>query len=102
MIRRPPRSTLFPYTTLFRSRGLEVNRESAYSDTVDEGLVISQNPQTGTLFRGDAVTIVASLGPELVEVPQVRAVGVEEATRQLEAAGFLVVKIGRASCRERV
>src|SRR5256885_13221996 len=25
MIRRPPRSTLFPYTTLFRSRNLEVN-----------------------------------------------------------------------------
>src|SRR2546427_1595738 len=24
MIRRPPRSTLFPYTTLFRSRGLPV------------------------------------------------------------------------------
>src|SRR3712207_8887139 len=24
MIRRPPRSTLFPYTTLFRSRGLGV------------------------------------------------------------------------------
>src|SRR4051794_41211810 len=24
MIRRPPRSTLFPYTTLFRSKGLEV------------------------------------------------------------------------------
>src|SRR3712207_8969836 len=24
MIRRPPRSTLFPYTTLFRSRGLEL------------------------------------------------------------------------------
>src|SRR3989442_11692893 len=23
MIRRPPRSTLFPYTTLFRSRGFE-------------------------------------------------------------------------------
>src|SRR3989442_7776523 len=26
MIRRPPRSTLFPYTTLFRSSGLEVLR----------------------------------------------------------------------------
>src|SRR6266699_5932004 len=25
MIRRPPRSTLFPYTTLFRSRGPEEN-----------------------------------------------------------------------------
>src|SRR3712207_8348004 len=26
MIRRPPRSTLFPYTTLFRSRGRELLR----------------------------------------------------------------------------
>src|SRR3712207_7745318 len=26
MIRRPPRSTLFPYTTLFRSRGASRNR----------------------------------------------------------------------------
>src|SRR3712207_8843748 len=26
MIRRPPRSTLFPYTTLFRSRGTEAQR----------------------------------------------------------------------------
>src|SRR5260221_9729011 len=26
MIRRPPRSTLFPYTTLFRSRGVAVQR----------------------------------------------------------------------------
>src|SRR5256885_9257336 len=25
MIRRPPRSTLFPYTTLFRSRGILIN-----------------------------------------------------------------------------
>src|SRR5690554_7011926 len=27
MIRRPPRSTLFPYTTLFRSTALEIQRE---------------------------------------------------------------------------
>src|SRR5258706_6275689 len=29
MIRRPPRSTLFPYTTLFRSRGDGGNPEAA-------------------------------------------------------------------------
>src|SRR5256885_10009592 len=29
MIRRPPRSTLFPYTTLFRSLGLEVQAQQA-------------------------------------------------------------------------
>src|SRR2546430_13738257 len=28
MIRRPPRSTLFPYTTLFRSEWLEVERKA--------------------------------------------------------------------------
>src|SRR5256885_4582331 len=29
MIRRPPRSTLFPYTTLFRSRSLRRQRRAA-------------------------------------------------------------------------
>src|SRR5256885_6187491 len=29
MIRRPPRSTLFPYTTLFRSRGTAPHRAGA-------------------------------------------------------------------------
>src|SRR2546430_14151155 len=35
MIRRPPRSTLFPYTTLFRSRG-SPPRNSALRDTLVE------------------------------------------------------------------
>src|SRR5258708_40095782 len=30
MIRRPPRSTLFPYTTLFRSHGLGFDRFQGY------------------------------------------------------------------------
>src|SRR5258708_24561077 len=29
MIRRPPRSTLFPYTTLFRSQSMNVNPDQA-------------------------------------------------------------------------
>src|SRR2546430_16958726 len=32
MIRRPPRSTLFPYTTLFRSRALRVLEQSDVDD----------------------------------------------------------------------
>src|SRR6266576_4319821 len=31
IIRRPPRSTLFPYTTLFRSRRVEMLGESAHA-----------------------------------------------------------------------
>jgi eukaryotic-like serine/threonine-protein kinase len=61
-----------------------------HSDTVAEGDVISQDPTTGTLFRGDTVSFVVSLGPELVEVPRVRAMGVEAATELLQGLGFTV------------
>src|SRR5438874_6443619 len=43
MIRRPPRSTLFPYTTLFRS-GMSVMEISHRSKTFDE---IIQGAETG-------------------------------------------------------
>src|SRR5260221_6720326 len=33
MIRRPPRSTLFPYTTLFRSQRAQVNRWLLFAAT---------------------------------------------------------------------
>src|SRR3712207_8918238 len=35
MIRRPPRSTLFPYTTLFRSRALWARWMSCVNSTTD-------------------------------------------------------------------
>src|SRR3712207_9301250 len=44
MIRRPPRSTLFPYTTLFRSAALE--RAEVSPDQV-EGVVMGQVLQAG-------------------------------------------------------
>src|SRR5689334_24575269 len=39
MIRRPPRSTLFPYTTLFRSRERATPREMV-SDTARVGVTV--------------------------------------------------------------
>src|SRR2546426_2137998 len=44
MIRRPPRSTLFPYTTLFRSRNAGVYRNrytSELGDIVDSAPIFS-------------------------------------------------------------
>src|SRR3712207_8549981 len=35
MIRRPPRSTLFPYTTLFRSQALVLNGTDTWVDIPD-------------------------------------------------------------------
>jgi len=72
-------------------RGLEVAVSGeVFSDTVPEGVVISQDPPTGTLYRGDTISFSVSLGPELVEVPQVKAMGVEAATELLEGLGFEV------------
>src|SRR5258708_29543030 len=53
MIRRPPRSTLFPYTTLFRSAGgptRDADKSSLYVLRAD-GSVISKQ-QGGWLGRG--------------------------------------------------
>jgi serine/threonine-protein kinase len=68
---------------------VEVTGEE-FSDSVPEGDVISQDPTTGPLFKGDTVELVVSKGPELVEVPRVIAMGVDAATEKLEALGFQV------------
>src|SRR5438034_5545749 len=47
MIRRPPRSTLFPYTTLFRSQLLEQRRGDLVRDRVAEKKVREGRPQVG-------------------------------------------------------
>src|SRR3712207_7374205 len=46
MIRRPPRSTLFPYTTLFRSRLGQLLAE-ARDDARDRGLLVVAGDEHG-------------------------------------------------------
>jgi eukaryotic-like serine/threonine-protein kinase len=70
--------------------GFRVHVTRVHHDTVPKGEVISQNPSSGTGFRGDRVELSISRGPVLVAVPQVKGMGVDEATRILEAAGFQV------------
>src|SRR3989449_10618665 len=99
MIRRPPRSTLFPYTTLFRShrgaRAVElVEAPPRLADQV--GVEGPAEPAIG----GDEEERDAPRGtlPSFRRLAQQR-----EALRQLgivEIAHHL--EIGRASCRERV
>src|SRR3989454_11174430 len=42
MIRRPPRSTLFPYTTLFRSTHASVGVHTAFQDSTPLILLVGQ------------------------------------------------------------
>src|SRR2546430_12078231 len=46
MIRRPPRSTLFPYTTLFRSRADRIERNISGEQTMDVVRTILRPEQT--------------------------------------------------------
>src|SRR3712207_8061655 len=55
MIRRPPRSTLFPYTTLFRSAGAIGHgpEEDFLFETTDEFGIPNQGPSADFLFGAD-------------------------------------------------
>ncbi len=72
----------------FQALGLEVELDERYHDQVAEGDVIRQTPPDGTLFAGDSVRLVLSLGPHLVEVPSVYNFGTEAAIAELEDLGF--------------
>jgi serine/threonine-protein kinase len=68
-------------------RGADVN-----SDTVPAGNVVSQDPASGTLHRGDAVTLVVSKGPVMVQVPNVVDQQDALAEKALTDLGFTVDK----------
>src|SRR3712207_6872477 len=85
MIRRPPRSTLFPYTTLFRSLG--------------SGAFDRPTHPTGATMSG------AGAGNLLLDLRQVRALGLEfderlgltgrseEHTSELQSRQYLVCRL---------
>src|SRR3712207_7221339 len=91
MIRRPPRSTLFPYTTLFRSRGRRgcvVERSRAARGT---GAVSATFHSPEPLAAGATVT----LGEEVAHHARVRRLEVrsEEHTSELQSRQYLVCRL---------
>ncbi|WUF25898.1 Stk1 family PASTA domain-containing Ser/Thr kinase [Kribbella sp. NBC_00482] len=70
--------------------GFVVGRSTQYDEKVAEGNVISQTPNNGTLFAKDKVSLVVSLGPPLVEVPDVKRKTTADAQKILGDAGFKV------------
>src|SRR3712207_7778924 len=79
MIRRPPRSTLFPYTTLFRSRA-----EAARDGQRDSRLVRLQAEHPGR--RGVALEVQTRATADL----QHRS---EEHTSELQSRQYLVCRL---------
>src|SRR4051794_41723979 len=73
MIRRPPRSTLFPYTTLFRSRG--------------EAILTTSSPSLSPFFR------VSWPAPTVEDGPGRARDRSEEHTSELQSPVHLVCRL---------
>src|SRR5256885_4778333 len=65
MIRRPPRSTLFPYTTLFRSQVLGQRRGGREVRDPDERSVVGDGEMTVHAVGHDGAVGVPGLEPRL-------------------------------------
>src|SRR2546430_9110602 len=57
MIRRPPRSTLFPYTTLFRSRFEDVTSSATRIKFLTDGLLIREELVDPHLTRYSVIMV---------------------------------------------
>jgi serine/threonine protein kinase/beta-lactam-binding protein with PASTA domain len=64
--------------------------ETVHDRNVPKGAVVSQEPASGTLTRGQTVTLTISEGPKLVKVPNYIGKQVEDATEALRKRGFQV------------
>src|SRR5690625_7040704 len=83
MLRRPPRSTLFPYTTLFRS-ALAV----AIAEAFMLRFAVALFPLLGAVLPFLAVALI--LRPVHTDLDQARS---EEHTSELQSRGHLVCRL---------
>src|SRR3712207_8643448 len=81
MIRRPPRSTLFPYTTLFRSVNTDLGRDRG------RGGDQCEVPEDGV---GDARRREGASGSDCSVASDVRS---EEHTSELQSRQYLVCRL---------
>src|SRR3712207_8288197 len=96
MIRRPPRSTLFPYTTLFRSWLYAAERAGAivrFAQPDPETLELPASAVEAVLSdrtRWVAVTAASNAGGTGPDLPGVRT---EEHTSELQSRQYLVCRL---------
>src|SRR3712207_8575037 len=88
MIRRPPRSTLFPYTTLFRS----AQPRGAVDHVVDAtpGLAGDERAE---MRRRDPADVLGGPDPGVVADPAPQPARSEEHTSELQSRQYLVCRL---------
>src|SRR5687767_15305964 len=93
MIRRPPRSTLFPYTTLFRSSSVEAAKRSlpaALALEYGRALVTSGRFPEAVAILEKATSLDPANAPAWQSYGQARS---EEHTSELQSLAYLVCRL---------
>src|SRR3712207_9299635 len=116
MIRRPPTSTLFPYTTLFRSDRPDRNGRRKILEVHVKGKPLAPEIDLDTLAAGtpgftgadlanlvnEAALLAARRGKKTIEQDELEEGIMRVIAGPEKKARLLSEQIGRASCRERV
>src|SRR3712207_7413253 len=79
MIRRPPRSTLFPYTTLFRSANIHLLTPKLVRAVLDAG--------------GEIYVWTVDEEPRIAELRELGVTRSEEHTSELQSRQYLVCRL---------
>jgi eukaryotic-like serine/threonine-protein kinase len=83
-----PKTAAEQWTT---ANGVQLNEVTARKSTQPAGTVLHQSVKAGSAFtKGQVITIVISPGPQLVNIPNVDGMRVQQAVRVLERLGFKV------------
>src|SRR3712207_6949762 len=90
MIRRPPRSTLFPYTTLFRSSGDTFAKILDQADVPDRHWRLGNYEILGEIGRGGMGIIYRARQRHSQRIVAVRS---EELTSELQSRQYLVCRL---------
>src|SRR2546425_7956037 len=98
MIRRPPRSTLFPYTTLFRSVVIaQCNRDAAHHRAVGRSPRVEGQPagfeRLGTALDEPQGTLCRETDAAPVPLHPFHPARSEEHTSELQSLAYLVCRL---------
>src|SRR3712207_9118649 len=102
MIRRPPRSTLFPYTTLFRSDEVygylfkPVIGGGSYAEYVSApAAIVAKKPESVPFAEAAALPVPGLTAMDLVDAvePREGEIRSEEHTSELQSRQYLVCRL---------
>src|SRR3712207_8648528 len=97
MIRRPPRSTLFPYTTLFRSEAAKADPCSLVTaeevGAAMDAKIVATKPGDGSCVYETEDAQASSVTVEVAGADQMDIARSEEHTSELQSRQYLVCRL---------